>query len=427
MTKSLPRDWRRDRLKDVAAINRRSLGASTDPNVEVDYLEISNVNSLGIVDRSEIEHLRFADAPSRARRCVSEGSTIISSVRPNLQAVAFIDAMDSGLICSTGFNVVEPMRHKLVPRYLYYYLLSDDAKQYFVATAKGVGYPAIDDKEFSTVEVPLPPLPEQRRITAFLDAKCADIDKAIAAKRKQLDSMDAIWSNVLHSATLRGIDGAQLNPTNNAVVKQIPAGWKLKRLRYIGRCQNGISKAGQFFGYGYPFLSYGDVYNNMALPETASGLVDSTPEERVCYSVKRGDIFFTRTSETADEVGFSSVCLKTIPDATFAGFVIRVRPVTDDLLPEFSQYYFRNPFVSQHFAREMMVVTRASLSQNILKSLPVLIPPREEQSRIAEYLAVKRKNLDELSANLRRQIEVLSDYRKSLIHEHVTGERRVAQ
>ena len=141
--------------------------------------------------------------------------------------------------------------------------------------------------------------------------------------------------------------------------------------------------------------------------------------------MERGDIFFTRTSETADEVGFSSVCLKTIPDATFAGFVIRVRPVTDDLLPEFSQYYFRNPFVSQHFAKEMMVVTRASLSQGVLKSLPVLIPPRDEQKRIAEYLDAKRKNLDELTDNLRRQINVLEQYRKSLIHECVMGERRV--
>ena len=163
----------------------------------------------------------------------------------------------------------------------------------------------------------------------------------------------------------------------------------------------------------------------MALPVVASGLVESTKEERIRYSVKRGDIFFTRTSETADEVGFSSVCLKTIPDATFAGFVIRVRPVTEDLLPEFAQYYFRNPFVSQYFAKEMMVVTRASLSQDILKSLPVLIPPRDEQAQIAQYLGERRSYFDSLAANLRKQIEALEQYRKSLIHEYVTGVRRV--
>ena len=146
--KSLPDDWRHDRLKDVAKINQNALGSSTDVDYELDYLEISNVDGNGIVDRSLIEHLRFEDAPSRARRQVVEGSTIISSVRPNLQAAAYIDEHDDGLICSTGFNVVDPDVEKLIPKYLYYCLISDGAKQYFVSTAKGVGYPAIGDKEF---------------------------------------------------------------------------------------------------------------------------------------------------------------------------------------------------------------------------------------------------------------------------------------
>ncbi|MBQ6924263.1 MAG: restriction endonuclease subunit S [Kiritimatiellae bacterium] len=423
--KSLPDDWRHDRLKDVAKINQNALGASTDVDYELDYLEISNVDGNGIVDRSLIEHLRFEDAPSRARRQVVEGSTIISSVRPNLQAAAYIDEHDDGLICSTGFNVVDPDVEKLIPKYLYYCLISDGAKQYFVSTAKGVGYPAIGDKEFGAVAIPLPPRPEQERIAAFLDEKCAAVDKAIEVKRKQLESVEPQWANLLHNVTLRGIRPSRLQKTTNAIIEKIPVGWKLKRLRYIGRCQNGISKDGQYFGYGFPFVTYGDVYNNMALPVVASGLVESTEEERIRYSVKRGDVFFTRTSETADEVGFSSVCLKTIPDATFAGFVIRVRPVTEDLLPEFAQYYFRNPFVSQYFAKEMMVVTRASLSQDILKSLPVLIPPRDEQAQIAQYLGERRSYFDSLSANLRKQIETLEQYRKSLIHEYVTGVRRV--
>lgn len=424
--KTLPSDWCCDRLKDVSLINRRSLMSSTDASYEIDYLEISNVDSRGIVDRSAIEHLPFEDAPSRARRIVHEGATIISSVRPSLRAVAYINVEDQNLICSTGFNVVEPLENVLAPKFLYYYLQSDGATHYFCANATGVGYPAVSDKAFGSVVTPIPPRPEQERIAAFLDEKCAAVDKAIEVKRKQLESIEPQWTNLLHNVTLRGICPSRLQKTTNAIIEKIPVGWKLKRLRYIGRCQNGISKDGQYFGYGFPFVTYGDVYNQMALPVTASGLVESTEEERLRYSVKRGDIFFTRTSETADEVGFSSVCLKTIPDATFAGFVIRVRPVTEDLLPEFAQYYFRNPFVSQYFAKEMMVVTRASLSQDVLKSLPVLIPPREEQVQIAQYLGRRRCYFDSLVANLRKQIETLEQYRKSLIHEYVTGVRRVA-
>jgi len=414
MTQSLPKGWRYDRLKDVASLRTEK---TKDKSDLADYLELEDIESWSMRILNKRNTLEVESAVT----LFNAGDVLFGKLRPYLAKVCRPEFNGK---CTGEILAICPCH--VDGNYLKYALIDPEMIKKCTEFSYGAKMPRVNwSTQLSTFEISLPPLPEQKRIAAFLDAKCADIDKAIEAKRKQLDSIEAIWSNVLHTATLQGIDGAKLKPTNNAIVKKIPAGWKLKKLRYIGRCQNGISKAGQYFGYGYPFLPYGDVYNNIALPEVASGLIDSTPEERKCYSVQRGDIFFTRTSETADEVGFSSVCLKTIPDATFAGFVIRVRPVTDDLLPEFSQYYFRNPFVSQHFAKEMMVVTRASLSQGILKSLPVLIPPREEQKRIAEYLAAKRKKLDELMDNLRRQIEVLSDYRKSLIHECVMGERRV--
>jgi type I restriction enzyme S subunit len=114
---SLPPDWKSDRLKDVAIINGTSLPANTDPNYEFDYLEISNVDYFGIIDEAGIERVRFDDAPSRARRRVPEDSILVSSVRPNLQAAAFFPNHHPHLICSTGFNVVQPRRHMLVPRF----------------------------------------------------------------------------------------------------------------------------------------------------------------------------------------------------------------------------------------------------------------------------------------------------------------------
>ena len=120
-----------------------------------------------------------------------------------------------------------------------------------------------------------------------------------------------------------------------------------------------------------------------------AGLIDSSDEERRNYSVESGDIFFTRTSETIEEVGFSSVCEETIPDATFAGFLIRVRPFTDDLVSGFAKYYFRSNHHRYYLVKQMNLVTRASLGQDLLKSMPVLVPPKEEQIRITAYLDKK--------------------------------------
>ncbi|MDP3722188.1 MAG: restriction endonuclease subunit S [Candidatus Omnitrophota bacterium] len=185
---NLPHDWMRDRLKDLCIVNGASLPAGTDPDFEFPYLEISNVDYFGIVDRNAIEGLRFEDAPSRARRIVAQNSTIISSVRPNLQAVAFFPDDTSGLICSTGFNVVQPDEHRLVPRYAYYVLISDYARQYFEAVATGVGYPAVADKDFGALIFPVPHRPEQERIATYLDGICAQVD-AVASLQKADDKV----------------------------------------------------------------------------------------------------------------------------------------------------------------------------------------------------------------------------------------------
>lgn len=211
---SLPQEWTRERLKDVSAINAFSLPPNTAGDYEFDYLEISNVNYYGIVDPTAIERLRYEDAPSRARRRLAKNCTVISSVRPNLQALAFIDSAPSDFVCSTGFNVVRPTAYKLLPKFAYYSLLSDGARQYFEATAKGVGYPAVDDKDFRSFSVPLPPLPEQQCIAAYLDASCASIDAAVVAKRRQLETLETLRKSIIQRAVTRGIpEGTALEPS----------------------------------------------------------------------------------------------------------------------------------------------------------------------------------------------------------------------
>ena len=203
--------------------------------------------------------------------------------------------------------------------------------------------------------------------------------------------------------------------------------WIVKKLRYLGGCQNGISKSSEYFGEGYPFVSYGDVYRNYQLPEMVKGLIMSTDSDRENYSVIRGDVLFTRTSETIEEVGFSCVCLKTIEHATFAGFVIRFRPNSDELLPEYSKYYFRSDMHRRFFVKEMNLVTRASLGQELLKQLPVILPPLQEQHEIANYLEQQCGELDGIIVKKEQYLTEIENYKKSLIYEYVAGKKEVPQ
>lgn len=209
-------------------------------------------------------------------------------------------------------------------------------------------------------------------------------------------------------------------------IGEIPENWKIKKLRFLGECQNGISKNAESFGTGYPFVSYGDVYKNYELPKTVNGLIETNQVEQNKYSVIYGDVFFTRTSETIEEVGFASTCLRTIKNAVFAGFVIRFRPFNkNELNPNFSKYYFRSNIHRKFFVKEMNLVTRASLSQELLKNLPVLLPPIKEQKQIANFLDEKCLKIDTLIEKKEKFIKELETYKQSIIYEYVTGKKEV--
>lgn len=299
--------------------------------------------------------------------------------------------------------------------------------------AKNIRY-TLNYNEFATLPILLPPKSTQQRIASYLDKKCSKIEETIQNQQQVIEKLKTYKQSLITEAVTGKIKiqngkvcGKYENYKDSGVeyLGKIPSNWKAKRLRYIGKCQNGISKGGEFFGSGYPFVSYGDVYNNLVLPETVSGLIESTPEEQENYSVTAGDIFFTRTSETIEEVGFTSVCLKTIENATFAGFVIRVRPFTDELIPDYSKYYFSSDAHRRFFVKEMNLVTRASLSQDLLKRLPILIPSKEKQKEIADYLDKKCTAIDTAIEQKQKLIEKLTEYKKSLIYECVTGKKEI--
>jgi len=299
--------------------------------------------------------------------------------------------------------------------------------------AKNIRY-TLNYDEFATLPILLPPKSTQQHIASYLDKKCNKIEETIQNQQQVIEKLKAYKQSLITEAVTGKIKiqngkvcGKYESYKDSGVdyLGKIPSNWNVKRLRYIGKCQNGISKGGEFFGSGYPFVSYGDVYNNLTLPETVSGLIESTPEEQENYSVMAGDIFFTRTSETIEEVGFTSVCLKTIEKATFAGFVIRVRPFTDELIPDYSKYYFSSDAHRRFFVKEMNLVTRASLSQDLLKRLPVLIPSKDEQKEIADYLDKKCTAIDTAIEQKQKLIEKLTEYKKSLIYECVTGKKEI--
>ena len=198
--------------------------------------------------------------------------------------------------------------------------------------------------------------------------------------------------------------------------------WRSVKLGDLYEVHNGLSKGGKFFGSGFPFLTFSTVFNNFFIPDEISDLVQSTEAERKNYSILRGDVFVTRTSETSDELGMSCVALKDYPDATYNGFTKRMRPITDQVFPEYIGYYMRMPSFRGEFQAFSTMTTRASLKNEDLLSLTVKLPPMDVQERIARTLL----DYDNLIKNSNKQIKRLEEaaqrlYKEWFVEMHFPG------
>ena len=189
--------------------------------------------------------------------------------------------------------------------------------------------------------------------------------------------------------------------------------WKKVKLGELYEVHNGLSKGRQFFGSGYPFLTFSTVFNNYFLPKELDSLVQSSEKEREACSIRKGDVFITRTSETMDELGMSSVALRDYPNATYNGFTKRLRPITDNVIPEYIGYYLRSPKFRGKFMAFSTMTTRASLANADLLGMEVEIPSKEEQHRIATILS----RYDSLIENYQKQIKLLEEAAQRLYKE----------
>jgi type I restriction enzyme, S subunit len=190
--------------------------------------------------------------------------------------------------------------------------------------------------------------------------------------------------------------------------------WKEHQLNEVYNFASGLSKSREEFGFGFPFLSFKEVFHNYFLPKNLESLVNTTEIERQRCSVKRGDVFLTRTSETQEELGMSSVALIDYPDTAFNGFTKRLRPNgLVEAHPEYVGYYFRSPIFRATITSMASMTTRASLNNEMMAALKIVLPPLPEQKAIASILS----SLDDKIDLLHRQNKTLEAIAETLFRQ----------
>ena len=202
----------------------------------------------------------------------------------------------------------------------------------------------------------------------------------------------------------------------------IPEDWDVISIGELFTFKNGLNKEKKFFGHGTPIVNYMDVFgrSSMRIGDIA-GRVDVNLKELIAYGVRKGDVFFTRTSETVDEVGVASVMLDAPENTVFSGFVLRARPADESLDNNFKAYCFSPSYFRQQITSRAGYTTRALTNGRYLSAALLVRPHLPEQRAIAQALG----DIDALLAALDQTIAKKRDLKQAAMQQLLTGETRL--
>ena len=232
----------------------------------------------------------------------------------------------------------------------------------------------------------------------------------------------------------QGTIGGVLGDGRRALSEEVPVGYKRTEFGLLPNAwyavllgdlfvfKNGLNKAKQFFGSGTPIVNYMDVFERPGIRmNDLSGRVNLSPEEIKNFEVRLGDVFFTRTSETVEEIGVASVMLDEPCDTVFSGFVLRARPRNDRLDDRYKQYCFGPRVVRSQIISNATYTTRALTNGRSLSAVWIAVPPKPEQRAIAEALS----DVDGLLAALETLIAKKRAIKQAAMQQLLTGKSRL--
>ena len=315
-------------------------------------------------------------------------------------AIASLVAEDlPGVLCGYHLAMIRPRFASVSGSYLAWLHASKPFRAQYEAKAVGVTRFGLSQYAFRATRIPLPSLPEQQRIAAYLDASCAAIDAAVAAKRRQLETLGALRTTLVYESVTQGINRSAATVVHDIPsYGQTPKHWKRSKLRYEISIQNGDFASDKLQDDGArPILG-----GNGVMGHTDLSNVDG---------------------ETVVIGRVGAYCGN-------AHYVQGKAWVSDNALIVKSRHHARflcHLFNALNFNTQANNTAQPVITGTKIKNTYVVLPPLAEQQDICAYLDMKLAEVKRIVTGIETQIVTLTAYRKSLIHECVTGQRRITE
>jgi type I restriction enzyme S subunit len=384
--------WANEKIGDI--INNKSSKYNPEKAkesfkcIELEHLSTSTGDLLGYIDS-----INSASIKNK----FNAGDVLFGKLRPYLRK--YLIAPFEG-VCSSEIWVLKG--EKITNEFLYQIVQSD----FFINLANqstGSKMPRADWNVVASGMFNFPSLPEQQKIASFLSA----VDEKIQLLNKKKQLLEQYKKGVmqqLFSGKLRFKD------ENGKIYPK----WEEKKLGEIGDTFNGLTgKTKEHFGEGKPYIQYMQIFANAKIDITKCGLVQIDKNENQ-PRVEYGDIFFTTSSETPNEIGTCSVLLDTTEEMYLNSFCFGFRANSlEQLVPNFAAYLFRNEIFREKIIRLAQGSTRYNMSKVQFLKLKIALPNSKEQKKIADFLSAIDVKIESLS----NQINQTQNFKKGLLQQ----------
>lgn len=314
-------------------------------------------------------------------------------------------------------------------RFLVHYLNSVEYREYI----NGSILNKLTQGNMNEIVCPIPSAVEQEIIADFLDAQCAKIDSVIADIEKQIETLQKYKKSLITEAVTKGLDrSVPMKDSGIVWIGNVPEHWNLKRLKFMLENSSDSMKVGPFGSAlsGGDFTDEGKwVYNQRVVldknfSENATFISEEKYREMQGFSVYPGDILIT----TRGTIGKVAIVPEGAQEGILHPCIIKFRVDKEMMMPELLELIFNeSDFVKDQFTLMSNATTIEVIYSYSLKDIILPVIPAEEQKKIYSYLSEKCTTIDAVIMEKQKALSAITQHKKSLIYEYVTGKKRVTE
>ena len=419
----IPKNWELKPLKHSVSINRDVLPEITAQDYELQYIDIGNVDISGLI--SPPDTMIFEDAPSRARRVINNGDTIVSTVRTYLKAIAFIDSNENNLIASTGFAILSP-NGLLNSKYIYYIISSQKVIDTISSLSVGVSYPAITASELGRIPMWFPKdIAEQQAIADYLDKKTGLIDELISKKRRQIELLTEQRQGVINQAVTKGLDpNVEMKDSGIEWLGEIPKHWEIPKFKFTcSLIKDGTHLPPLRQKEGIPLLSVRNMVKGKFINLPDDSLISENDYHNLTktFRVEQYDVLLAIVGATLGKVAIVEKMNRFAIQRSIAVF----RTIPDILDYKYLAYFMRSEVYQKLLWQNVGFSAQPGIYLSDLSNFNLTVPPLSEQINIVSKVEHLESELFNAISKAEQQIELLQEYRTALISEAVTGKIKV--